>query len=91
MMLDKNYKYEYCMKCGKETDQDSEVCVCGSKNFIFGDNFTYEDSKVVCGCGNDQFKMVAHFNMSPVFNKTYKCSKCRSHVGMQTYLEDVYC
>lgn len=38
---------EYCMKCGNLNPQDREICECGGRNFVFGNNFTYENKKVV--------------------------------------------
>lgn len=85
-MTRQTYELEFCMQCGEVPGREKDVCNCGSRNFIFGSNFTY-DKKAVCGCGNSKFEMVSHMNMSPIFNKTYKCTSCDNHVGMQTYFE----
>lgn len=90
MMNQTEYKYEYCTKCGEETDQDNDSCKCGSKNFIYGNNFTYNNGKAVCGCGNDKFKMIFHMNRNPHYNKTYQCSECNNQIGTQTYYESPY-
>ena len=85
-----SYEHEYCLKCGNENPQDRAICECGGRNFIFGDNFTFENGKAICKCGNDQFKMIAHINMSPIYNKTYKCINCGKTFGMQTYYKSEY-
>lgn len=46
---------EYCMVCGNPNPPDREICECGGRNFVYGNNFKYENKKVVCDCGNDQF------------------------------------
>lgn len=81
---------EYCMKCGNLNPQDREICECGGRNFVFGNNFTYENKKVVCGCGNDKFQMTFHMNANPIYTKNYKCSECGNIIGTQTYYESPY-
>lgn len=86
MVIIKEYKHEFCLKCLQENPQDREVCECGGRNFVFGDKINIVDGKVVCDCGATEFRMAMHMNMHPIYNKTYKCD-CGSHFGMQTYLE----
>jgi hypothetical protein len=81
----KNYEKEYCMKCGKTNPHGREVCECGGRNFVFGNNFNYTKEKgVICDCGNNKFEMVFHLNMNPIYEKTYKC-KCGNRIGVQVY------
>lgn len=76
------------MKCGNENPQDREICECGGRNFVYGNNFTYiKENGVICNCGNNKFKMTFHFNMNPIYEKTYVCSECGNAIGMQTYCE----
>lgn len=89
-MIKTEFEKEFCMKCGKENPQDREICECGGRNFVFGDSFQYIDGKVICNCGNDKFKMITHINMNPIYNKTYRCSKCGNHIGVQIYYESPY-
>lgn len=87
-MINTDYEKEYCMRCGNENPQDKEICDCGGRNFVFGNNFTYTlESGVVCDCRNRKFKMVSHINMNPIYNKTYKCDKCTNVIGVQVYCE----
>lgn len=82
---------EYCMKCANENPTDREMCTCGGRNFVFGQNFHYEkETGAVCNCGNNVFQMVGHINMNPIYNSTYKCVKCGNIVGVQTYYESPY-
>lgn len=90
-MIVKKSTIEYCMKCGNENPQDREVCSCGGRNFVYGDNFNYNIADgITCSCGNNKFQMLTHFNMSPIYEKTYKCSKCGNLIGVQTYCESYY-
>jgi hypothetical protein len=84
------YEHSYCMKCSTEVSQEQEVCECGSKSFVFGNAFTYEDKKVRCACGNDRFEMVMHINRSPYYNKTYRCGDCGNAIGVQRYVPNPY-
>lgn len=81
---------EYCMVCGNPNPQDRAICACGGRNFIFGNNFTYENKEVVCGCGNKEFTMFFHMNANPIYTKNYKCAKCGNVIGVQTYYESPY-
>lgn len=90
-MVKTEHGKEYCMKCGNENLQDSEICDCEGRNFVFGSNFTYtKEDGVICNCGNRKFEMTSHINMSPIYNKAYKCGKCGNVIGVQTYCEG-YC
>ncbi|MFW6008846.1 MAG: hypothetical protein ACOCP8_06235 [archaeon] len=89
-MIKTEHEKEYCMKCGKLIEQSEKKCECGSKNFIFGDNFVYTKCKATCDCGNDKFQMISHVNRSPVYNKTYSCSECGNTIGIQTYYKSPY-
>ncbi|MFW6007725.1 MAG: hypothetical protein ACOCP8_00560 [archaeon] len=86
-MIKTKYEKEYCMKCGEINPQDKEICECGSRKFIFGDNFTYtKDGGAVCGCGNNKFKKTFHLNRAPIYDTTYQCS-CGNTIGVQVYVE----
>lgn len=41
---------EFCMVCGNPNPPKKAICECGGRDFIYGDDFTYENKKVVCGC-----------------------------------------
>jgi len=69
----KESKLEYCRKCGNPNPQDREICECDGRNFVYGDNFSYINKKVICNCGNDKFTMTFHMNMNPIYIKNYKC------------------
>lgn len=86
-MIKTDHEFEYCMTCGDATDQQQTECRCGSRNFIFGDKFTYENKKLKCSCGSTNYRMTFHLNRSPIFNSTHKCTECNATVGMQTYYE----
>jgi hypothetical protein len=81
---------EFCMACGNPNPQDQAICECGGRNFVFGNNFTYEDKEVKCSCGNDQFRMTFHMNADPIYTKNYKCTKCGNVIGIQTYYKSPY-
>ncbi len=81
---------EYCMICGKENTQAQKICKCGGKSFVFGDDFTFVNKKVECGCGSDKFQMVMHMNRSPIHDSSHKCSKCNNVIGIQTYVENPF-
>ena len=81
---------EYCMVCGNPNPPDREICECGGRNFVYGNNFTYENKKAVCDCGNDQFQMTFHMNANPIYTKNYKCMKCGNVIGVQTYYKSEY-
>lgn len=87
MIINKTYKHEYCMKCKQENPQDREICDCGSRTFIFGDNIEYKDGefKCDCGCVLGRFKFSNHVNMNPIYNTTYRCGDCTKFVGIQSY------
>lgn len=90
-MIKTKFEKEYCMTCGRENPQDREICECGGRNFVFGDNFHYHKKKgVTCGCGNNQFQMISHVNMNPIYNKTYRCVQCDNVIGVQTYYKSPY-
>lgn len=76
---------EYCMECGDVNPQDKSVCKCGGKNFVFGSDFEYKNKGVTCNCGSDMFKMIAHINRSPYYDKTYRCKECGNIIGVQNY------
>lgn len=88
-MTTKTTEKEYCMICGNENSPDKEICECGGQNFVFGNKFSYVNKKVICNCGSDQFKMISHVNMNPIYNKTYQC-ECGNIIGIQTYYESPY-
>jgi hypothetical protein len=89
-MILTNSEVEFCMKCGNPNTPDREICECGGRNFVFGNDFIYKNKKVVCNCGNDKFEKISHVNMPPFYNATYKCSKCRNIVATQIYYESPY-
>jgi len=88
--MNQKYEKEYCMVCGNINPQDREICKCGGRNFIYGNNFTYINKKVICNCGSDQFQMTFHINMNPIYTKNYKCNECGNVIGMQTYYKSPY-
>ena len=90
MVIKKQYKHEYCVKCKQENPQDREICECGGRNFIFGDSVVYQDDKFKCECGSEEFVLSTHMNMNPIHNSTYMCAECKSPVGVQTYVKDYY-
>ena len=89
MIVTKTEK-EYCMVCGNENPSDQEICKCGGRNFVFGNNFSYDNKKVICGCGNEKFSLKTRINMNPIYNKTYMCSECKNVIGVQIYYESPY-
>jgi hypothetical protein len=76
------------MKCGNENPQDREVCDCGGRDFVFGDEFTYVDKKVVCNCGSTEFRMSTHVDFTNFANTTYVCTNCKNPVAIQNYREN---
>ena len=86
----KESKLEYCRKCGNPNPQDRGICECGGRNFIYGDNFSCINKKVICNCGNDKFTMTFHMNMNPIYIKNYKCEKCGNIIATQSYYENPY-
>jgi mRNA-degrading endonuclease HigB of HigAB toxin-antitoxin module len=84
----KNTKKEYCVKCGNKNVQNKEICDCGSKNFIFGNKFSYKDKKIICDCGSNEFQMIFHCNRDSIHNQTYECVKCKNIINYQCYIDD---
>jgi hypothetical protein len=78
------------MICGNLNLENTKICDCGSKNFVFGYNFTYTNKTVKCNCGNDEFIMTFHLNNNPIYTKNYQCTKCKNIIGMQTYYKSPY-
>lgn len=70
--MNKKYRNEFCLKCKQENPQDQEICVCGGRNFIFGDHINIFDKKYVCDCGNSTVQLVMSMNMSPIHHSTYR-------------------
>ena len=89
-MFNKKYEKEYCMVCGNENPQDQKTCACGGREFVFGNNFSFNNKKVTCKCGNDKFNMIFHLNRNPIYDYTYQCSNCKNTIGMQSYYEGYY-
>lgn len=81
---------EYCMICGNPNPQDRAICECGGRNFIFGNDFTYENKELVCGCGGKGFVLSFHMNMNPIHTRNYKCVKCGNIIGIQNYHKSPY-
>jgi hypothetical protein len=85
------YEKEYCLKCGKENIKNKDVCECGSKDFVYGNNFTYTvKDGVVCNCGNKMFEKISHINANPHYITTYACTECNNTVVTETYYESPY-
>jgi len=89
-MIQTKSELEYCMICGNSNPPDKPICECGGRNFIFGNDFTYIDKEVTCGCGNNQFQMTFHMNSNPIYTKNYRCIKCGNVIGIQTYYKSPY-
>lgn len=89
-MIKTDLKLEYCMECGEPNPPDQEICKCGSRNFVFGNDFKYENGKAICDCGNDKFSMIFHMNANPYYTKNFKCSNCGNLIATQTYYESPY-
>jgi hypothetical protein len=81
---------EFCMVCGNPNPPDRAICTCGGRDFVFGNNFTYENKKVVCNCGNDEFEKYFHMNTNPYYTTNYRCAKCRNLIATQTYYKSPY-
>ncbi len=81
---------EYCMVCGNPNPQDRAICECGGRNFVFGNNFTYENKELICNCGGKGFVLSFHMNSSPIHTKNYKCVMCGNIIGIQTYYRSPY-
>ena len=78
------------MICGNPNPQDQPICACGGRNFIFGENFTYENKELVCSCGCKGFMLSFTMNANPIHTKNYKCVECGNVIGMQTYYKSPY-
>lgn len=89
-MIKINTELEFCMVCGDPNPPDNPICKCGGRDFVFGDNFTYENKKVICNCSNDKFVTTFHMNSNPYYTTNYKCTKCNNIIGTQTYYESPY-
>lgn len=83
-------KLEFCMTCGNSNPPDNPICKCGSRSFVFGYNFTFEDKEMVCGCGCKGFILSFRVNTNPIYTKNYKCINCSNTIGMQTYYQSPY-
>ena len=85
-----DYSKEYCLTCEKENDINQKICNCGGRNFVFGDNFSYNNKTVQCDCGNDkEFEMKFHLNRDPVHDYSYQCFNCKNIIGVQKYIESL--
>jgi len=90
-MIIQNVELEYCMKCGNKNPSGQEICNCGSRNFVFGNKFTYsKEIGVICDCGNNKFQMTFHMNSNPIYTKNYKCPECGNIIAIQTYCKSSY-
>ena len=89
-MINTSFNHEYCMECGTEIKDERDECICGSKNFIFGNHFTFEKKKAVCGCGSDDFKKTFRMNCNPRYTTNYVCTKCSNKIGTEVYYESQY-
>ena len=76
---------EYCLKCGNENNPDNDVCKCGGRNFVWGNDIGFKEGKVICKCGSDKFTWAGHMLFDKFGNTTYKCSNCGNVVGKQGY------
>ena len=38
---------EYCLKCGNENNPDNDVCECGGRNFVWGDDIVLKEKLYV--------------------------------------------
>mgnify|MGYP001248751108 FL=1 len=74
---------EYCLECGNENPPEKEVCECGGRNFVWGDDIILKDGKIICKCGNDKFNFSMHMLFTKFGNTTYVCSECGNVVGKQ--------
>lgn len=45
-------------------------------NTIYEGDFTDVDNKIVCTCGNTEFKWKAHLDMNEKAVTCYNCTKC---------------
>ncbi len=81
---------EFCMVCGNPNPPDRPICECGGRDFIFGNNFTYENKKAICNCGNDEFEQFFHCDHDPYHTTNYKCTKCGNVIATQTYYKSSY-
>lgn len=87
-MIINNFAKEYCLDCGKENTQDKEICSCGGRRFVYGNNFRFKKGEgITCECGCEHFEIVSHFSMNPIYETTYKCARCGNCIHVQTYYE----
>lgn len=82
---------EFCTKCKKENPKDREVCVCGGRNFVFGEDISIKDDKIICRCGGTKLEFKLHINYGKVHESAYVCKNCSNIIKTQTYMgEDSY-
>jgi len=74
----------FCTKCLKEVSNDTEKCECGGHNFAFGD-LKVEDNKILCKCGNDQFRRGMHMDCTNKATTTLICTECGNVCGTEYY------
>jgi hypothetical protein len=87
-MFQTKSELEFCMVCGNPNPPDRAICECGGRNFVFGNDFTYENKKVVCNCGNIEFRMSTHMDFAKFANTTYICTKCGNPMATQIARRD---
>lgn len=78
---------EFCLRCKKPNPPEREICECGSRNFVYGNNFSLKDGGVHCDCGSTSFNMVLHTNSNPS-RYVYKCSNCNNVIKKEYYKEN---
>lgn len=80
---------EYCKLCNKQNYLDQCECgssECGSRDFVFGEDFEYKDGRVLCGCGCSTFKQLSKINRAPILEHVYACTNCNNKITSQTHL-----
>ena len=72
-----------CMKCNNVYKDN---CNCGCKSYIiYRKGLRFEDGRLICFCGNDQFDMFFHMQCNPYHIKGYKCEN-KHTISVYSYI-----
>ena len=77
-----------CLYCGNIVKSDDTICKCGGRKFVVGKNYTKEDTKINCNCGNDSFKLIQHLNIIDRDVCVHQCSKCTNCITIIRYKDE---
>lgn len=77
-------KISICINCLKIVGEDIKKCECGGYNFAYG-NLKIEEGKILCKCGNGQFRRGTHMDCTDKAITSLICTNCGNVCGTEYY------